>query len=63
MEETGWQKANFSSEKDDCMELGRLNGVIALRESDDPDVILTAPVSSVGVFLAGMKAGKFDHVD
>ncbi|PBC97580.1 protein of unknown function [Streptomyces sp. OV198] len=44
-----WQKSTFSSGSDgsNCVELAKREGMLLLRESDDPDRIL--PVSSVGL--------------
>ncbi|MGO4424382.1 DUF397 domain-containing protein [Streptomyces sp. MCAF7] len=36
--------------------------VIKIRESDDPDVILTTTPATLGVFIRGAKAGHFDRL-
>ncbi|MGA5128680.1 DUF397 domain-containing protein [Streptomyces olivoreticuli] len=53
-----WQKSSYSGDRDDCIEVGRSGGRIAIRESDDPTVVVrTAPVE-LRALIAGVKAGR-----
>ncbi|MGC5343187.1 DUF397 domain-containing protein [Streptomyces sp. AM 4-1-1] len=59
-----WQKSSFSGPDDNqsCIELAPVGGVIKLRESDDPDVIVTTSAAKLRAFVLGVKAGEFDHL-
>ncbi|MGW5114779.1 DUF397 domain-containing protein [Streptomyces noursei] len=59
-----WQKSSFSGPDDNqsCIEVASLYGEIKLRESDDPDVIVTTSVAKLRAFVLGVKAGEFDHL-
>ncbi|MGW6454654.1 DUF397 domain-containing protein [Streptomyces sp. NPDC055078] len=60
----GWQKSSFSGSdgNQDCVELAGVDGVIKLRESDDPEQIVTTSVEKLRAFILGVKAGEFDHL-
>jgi hypothetical protein len=60
MSEVQWQKSSFSSEQPNCVEFGAFNGCIGVRESDDPDLIVTAGRTTLRSLLNEVKAGKFD---
>jgi hypothetical protein len=36
-----WQKSSFSNDEGSCVELATIDGTLALRESDDPDEVVT----------------------
>lgn len=59
-----WQKSSFSGPDDNqsCIELAPVEGSIKMRESDDPDVIVTTSVAKLRAFVLGVKAGEFDHL-
>jgi hypothetical protein len=59
-----WQKSSFSgSNNGNCIELAAGNGTqIVLRESDDPQTIVTTDQKKLAAFIAGVKAGEFDHL-
>ncbi|MFE6690256.1 DUF397 domain-containing protein [Streptomyces sp. NPDC057743] len=59
-----WQKSSFSGPDDNqsCLELAPVDGEIKMRESDDPDVIVTTSVAKLRAFVLGVKAGEFDHL-
>lgn len=59
-----WQKSSFSGGHDGqaCVELAAVNGEIRLRESDQPDDVLTTTPARLAVFIRAVKAGAFDHV-
>ncbi|MBP2404464.1 DUF397 domain-containing protein [Streptomyces syringium] len=62
MSQIAWQKSSFSGDRDDCIELGRSEDAILVRESDDPGVIVTTSPDKLRAFLLGVKAGEFDHL-
>ncbi|MCX4969999.1 MULTISPECIES: DUF397 domain-containing protein [unclassified Streptomyces] len=59
-----WQKSSFSGadNNQDCIELAPVDGGIRMRESDDPDVVVTTSVAKLRAFVLGVKAGEFDHL-
>ncbi|MFJ3711214.1 MULTISPECIES: DUF397 domain-containing protein [unclassified Streptomyces] len=63
-EAIAWQKSSFSGADNNqsCIELAPVDGSIKMRESDDPDVIVTTSVTKLRAFVLGVKAGEFDHL-
>ncbi|ADI06256.1 hypothetical protein SBI_03135 [Streptomyces bingchenggensis BCW-1] len=58
-----WQKSSYSQEGSNCLNVAAPTpDIIKLRESDDPDIILTATPAALGVFIRAAKAGQFDHL-
>lgn len=59
-----WQKSSFSGADNNqsCIELAPVDGAIRMRESDDPDVVVTTSVTKLRAFVLGVKAGEFDHL-
>ncbi|WP_371517437.1 DUF397 domain-containing protein [Kitasatospora sp. NBC_01300] len=65
MERAAWQKSSFSgsNEGGSCVELAYgADDILHLRESDDPDVILTTTTAKLRALILGAKAGEFDHL-
>ncbi|WP_432096062.1 DUF397 domain-containing protein [Streptomyces sp. bgisy100] len=63
-DDINWQKSSFSGADNNqsCVELAPVDGAILMRESDDPDVIVTTSVEKLRAFVLGVKAGEFDHL-
>ncbi|MFI2291255.1 DUF397 domain-containing protein [Streptomyces niveus] len=59
-----WQKSSFSGSDGEiqCVELAHVDGRILLRESETPDTIVTTDPAKLRAFIAGVKAGEFDHL-
>lgn len=59
-----WQKSSFSGSDGEiqCVELAHVDGRILLRESDTPAMIVTTDRTKLRAFIAGVKAGEFDHL-
>lgn len=58
-----WQKSSFSQEGSNCLNVAAPTpDAIKIRESDDPDVILTTTPTTLGVFIRAAKLGHFDHL-
>lgn len=57
-----WQKSSFSGNGpgNDCIEIGALGDTIRIRESDDPDAIITTHPERLAHFLRRIKGGEFD---
>ncbi|GAA2840062.1 DUF397 domain-containing protein [Kitasatospora sp. CM 4170] len=66
MSETTWQKSSFSGgdAENNCLELAasETGDLRHLRESDDPNVIVTTSAPKLRAFILGVKAGEFDHL-
>jgi hypothetical protein len=60
-QELGWQKSSFSSSGNNCIELARTPNGIAMRESDEPGVVIATTRPRLDAFLAAVKAGKLDR--
>ncbi|AZS86444.1 DUF397 domain-containing protein [Streptomyces griseoviridis] len=61
--EFNWQKSSFSGGGgEQCLYLAKHNGEILLCESDDPASIVTTSPEKLAAFIAGVKAGEFDHL-
>ncbi|MFD8385670.1 DUF397 domain-containing protein [Streptomyces sp. NPDC059679] len=56
-----WQKSSFSETSGACVELAAVDGAIRLRESDDPDIVITTAPRPLGTLIRGIKAGEFDR--
>ncbi|MER7670893.1 DUF397 domain-containing protein [Kitasatospora sp. NPDC096128] len=58
-----WQKSSYSSESANCICLAAApERAIKIRESDEPDVIITTTADGLRALLRGFKAGEFDHL-
>ncbi|MGK4582194.1 DUF397 domain-containing protein [Kitasatospora sp. HPMI-4] len=59
-----WQKSTFSGSNDgNSVEVAQGDGdAIYVRESLDPDTIVTTDRARLKAFIAGVKAGEFDHL-
>lgn len=53
-----WQKSSFSGPDNnpDCLELAAADSSILIRESDNPQTVLTAPAAGVRALLRSVKA-------
>lgn len=60
--EISWRKSSFSADTGNCVELASRDGEVLLRESDEPGVVVRTTPEKLRAFLAGVKAGEFDHL-
>ena len=59
-EPTGWRKARFC-QSGECIEIAKLNGMIAMRDSKDPrGHMLHYTTEEFRFFIRSIKAGEFD---
>ncbi|QHY95964.1 hypothetical protein SSPS47_12630 [Streptomyces sp. S4.7] len=57
-----WQKSSFSANANSCVNVSASDdGTVKIRESDDPDTIVTTTPEKLRAFILGVKAGEFDH--
>jgi hypothetical protein len=51
-----WQKSSYSNEGVNCVNVAAApNGTVRLRESDEPDVVLTATRTGLSALIASIK--------
>ncbi|MGA4841271.1 DUF397 domain-containing protein [Streptomyces sp. G45] len=63
MPENEWQKSSFcGGGGNNCVEVRPQAGLIQLRESEDPDTVITTTRERLADFIAGVKAGEYDHL-
>ncbi|MFB7476173.1 DUF397 domain-containing protein [Kitasatospora sp. NPDC056184] len=65
MSEILWQKSSFSGPDPEnaCLELAHgADGVLLLRESDEPELVMVAEVPRLRALLLAAKAGEFDYL-
>ncbi|EFL22627.1 conserved hypothetical protein [Streptomyces himastatinicus ATCC 53653] len=56
-----WQKSSYCAQGANCVYVAApAPHTIALRESDEPDIILTTTPATLGTFIRAAKAGAFD---
>ncbi|MFF2118506.1 DUF397 domain-containing protein [Kitasatospora sp. NPDC058184] len=58
-----WQKSSFSGDTANCIYVSAVaDATVRIRESDDPDTVLSTSPGALGALLCGVKAGEFDHL-
>ncbi|AEM88165.1 DUF397 domain-containing protein [Streptomyces violaceusniger] len=57
-----WRKSTYSADAGNCVDVAASERAVLLRESDDPDVILTTTSAALRAFIRGAKAGAFDRI-
>ncbi|MES4901465.1 MULTISPECIES: DUF397 domain-containing protein [unclassified Streptomyces] len=57
-----WRKSSYSADAGNCVNVAAANGNIAIRESDEPEAILTTTPAALRAFIRSTKAGRLDHL-
>ncbi|MER5970213.1 DUF397 domain-containing protein [Streptomyces sp. NPDC002055] len=58
-----WQTSSLCQGASNCLGLALgPDGTVLLRESAEPDVIVTTTPDKLRAFILGIKAGEFDHL-
>ncbi|QLE72810.1 DUF397 domain-containing protein [Streptomyces rectiverticillatus] len=54
-----WQKSSFSGSGPDnsCVEVAAVGGLALIRESDEPDTVITTPPGSLRTLIRALRAG------
>lgn len=60
MAQDAWQKSSFSGggDSDDCVELAVRQGLLLLRESDEPGTILTATATGLAALIHQLRGDQ-----
>lgn len=56
-----WRKASASGENGECVEVRAAGGLVEIRESEWPEVIVRTTPRKWAAFVRGVKAGEFDR--
>ncbi|MFD8380565.1 DUF397 domain-containing protein [Streptomyces sp. NPDC059679] len=63
MQTIAWRTSSYCGEGESCLNVAAPTPeAIKIRESDDPDIMLTTTPATLGVFIRTAKAGTFDHL-
>ncbi|GLV76571.1 DUF397 domain-containing protein [Streptomyces hygroscopicus] len=58
-----WRKSSYSAEANACLYVSAPdNATIRLRESDEPNTILTTTPTALSALIRSAKAGRLDHL-
>ncbi|WP_328953027.1 DUF397 domain-containing protein [Kitasatospora purpeofusca] len=58
-----WQKSSFSGDAANCIYLAATaDGGIRIRESDEPEIVITTTAERLRTFIRGVKEGDLDHL-
>jgi hypothetical protein len=58
-----WQSPSYCGEGESCLNIATpTSDAIKIRESNDPDIILTTTPAALSVFIRAAKAGQFDRL-
>ncbi|MFE5582679.1 DUF397 domain-containing protein [Kitasatospora sp. NPDC056531] len=61
MDQLNWQRSSFSGEKTNCLEIASEGELVYIRESDNPDLVVTTTRTKLNAWILGAKDGEFDH--
>ncbi|MDQ0779630.1 hypothetical protein QF026_008096 [Streptomyces aurantiacus] len=61
--DVSWTKSRYSNAEGNCVEVARIDGGVAVRNSRHPEgPALVYTSAELAAFLAGAKDGEFDHL-
>ncbi|BCL33043.1 DUF397 domain-containing protein [Streptomyces aurantiacus] len=61
--DVSWTKSGYSNAEGNCVEVARIDGGVAVRNSRHPEgPALVYTSAELAAFLAGAKDGEFDHL-
>ncbi|MFE7120879.1 DUF397 domain-containing protein [Streptomyces sp. NPDC057654] len=56
-----WQKSTYSTDQANCVELAASSAGFHLRESDEPEAVVTVTRSELRTFIRAVRTGAFNH--
>ncbi len=61
--DVSWTKSRYSNAEGNCVEVARIDGGVAVRNSRHPEgPALVYTSAELAAFLSGAKDGEFDHL-
>ncbi|MBD3003281.1 MULTISPECIES: DUF397 domain-containing protein [unclassified Streptomyces] len=59
-----WRKSSYSADAPDnaCVELARTPDTVLLRESDEPQTVITTTPAALRALTRAVRAGRFDQL-
>ncbi|MET8624787.1 DUF397 domain-containing protein [Kitasatospora sp. NPDC004669] len=61
MDQLNWQRSSFSGTNTNCLEIASEGELVYIRESDNPDLVVTTTRTKLNAWILGAKDGEFDH--
>ncbi|MBV2152445.1 DUF397 domain-containing protein [Kitasatospora sp. SUK 42] len=61
MTELNWQRSSFSDDGAEFIEIASEGDLVYIRESDNPDLVVTTTRTKLNAWILGAKDGEFDH--
>ncbi|MGW3042568.1 DUF397 domain-containing protein [Kitasatospora sp. NPDC001159] len=61
MDQLNWQRSSFSGTNTNCLEIASEGDLVYIRESDNPDLVVTTTRTKLNAWILGAKDGEFDH--
>ncbi|MFF2143107.1 DUF397 domain-containing protein [Kitasatospora sp. NPDC058190] len=61
MDQLNWQRSSFSGTNTNCLEIASEGEFVYIRESDNPDLVVTTTRTKLNAWILGAKDGEFDH--
>ncbi|MFH9350456.1 DUF397 domain-containing protein [Kitasatospora sp. NPDC017646] len=61
MEQLNWQRSSFSEDSADYIEIASEGDLVYLRESNNPELVVTTTRTKLNAWILGAKDGEFDH--
>ncbi|MER0245314.1 DUF397 domain-containing protein [Streptomyces sp. HSW2009] len=62
MTESLWRISSFCQAGNSCMGISRDGDTVRLRESEQPNEVITTTPEKLKSFILGVKNGDFDHL-
>ncbi|ARF79079.1 DUF397 domain-containing protein [Kitasatospora aureofaciens] len=60
-EQLDWQRSSFSTDQANWLEIASEGEFVYIRESDNPELVVTTTRTKLNAWILGAKDGEFDH--
>ncbi|MFD5463492.1 DUF397 domain-containing protein [Kitasatospora sp. NPDC127059] len=61
MDQLNWQRSSFSAGEAQYLEIASAGDLVYIRQSDNPDLVVTTTRVKLNAWILGAKDGEFDH--
>ncbi|MBD0690820.1 DUF397 domain-containing protein [Streptomyces sp. CBMA123] len=61
MDQLNWQRSSFGTDQANYLEIASAGDLVYIRESDNPDLVVTTTRKKLNAWILGAKDGEFDH--